>query len=733
MSATPPAAGSLAAGLAGELSPRHLTGTLAAALILYLLVAITTLSMAALVWSGPLAAHLPQALSGILIGVAILVAVISLLSAYGGTIGTTQDAPGVVLALGVAAAVTALPHASSEVRAATAAVLLMIVTLAMGIVYLLLSSFRLGALVRFLPLPVMGGFLAGTGWLLLVGGIGVAVNEPMSMALLAPAALARWLPAIALGGVMFAVARRWSSPAALAAVCALGVVAFYAVMRVLGHEPSSIAAEGWLLGPFPGEPVWRLPLDARMLASVDWHALVAVLPACAPAILIGALALLLNTSALELVIKRDLPHDRELWVHGLANVGSSLAGGMIGYTAISLSSLGHSLSGGRRLPGLLVAALMVLTALLGTAVVSATPRLVMGALLVYIGFELLHAWLLRAWRTMARGDFAVVLVIFGVIAASNFFWGVAVGLVAATVLFVVNYSRVDIVRYTLGGDRLHSRVQRGARQREWLQEHGARLLVFKLQGFVFFGTASKLVDRVRPKLGKDLRFLLFDFEQVGGLDSTALLCFDRLRQDAQRLGIELVVSGLAAHVARAWQLTGATQPRVFADLDHGIEWCEQQLLDEAAVRELTPDDSVRDQLRALARDPEHVDALLARMTRLEVAAGEAIMREGEASDAIFFVESGQFTAQLSRGGGALRLESMRAGSLIGEIGFVLDAQRSAGVTADRDSVVRKLDRQGWQRLVADEPQLASCLHMLLLRLMAQRTIRLTGAVDALQR
>lgn len=723
------------AGLRGELSSKGLLASLTAALILYLLVAITTLSIAALVYAGPLAAQLPRALPGMLVGVALLVGVIALLGACGSATATTQDASGVILAFGAAAAVAALPQATPAVQAATATVLLFVVTLAMGLVYLLLAAFRLGGLARYLPLPVMGGFLAGTGWLLVAGGIGVAMNAPIGSALLAPGAAARWLPALAFGAAMFAVARRWSSPAALAGACAAAALAFYGVMLALGHDSASISADGWLLGPFPAGLTWQWPLEPRTLAAVDWRALAQALPVCAPAILIGALALMLNTGALELVIRRDLPLDRELWVHGSANVASAMAGGLIGYTAISMSSLAHAMGGGRRMPGLLVALMLLATALLGTAAVAATPRMVMGGLLIYIGFELLGEWLLRARRVMARGDYAVVVVIFVVIAATDFLWGVAVGLLAATVLFVVDYSRGEIVRFELGGDHAHSRVQRGARQRNWLHEHGERLQIFKLQGYVFFGTANKLVERLRARLDPETRFVLLDFEHVAGIDSTALLCFDKLRQHAESRGVQLLVCALRPAVERSWQAGAAPRPRSFADLDHGIEWCEQRLLDDAGLGDAHDEAPLREQLLALLHEPQQVDALLERMPRRAIAAGEAIMREGDAPDAIFIVESGQLTAHLAHAGSVspVRLESMRAGALIGEIGFVLNAQRSASVVADRDSVVRVLDRAAWRRMLDEEPALARFLDTLLLRLMAQRTVRLTRTVDALQR
>ncbi|HEX2009594.1 MAG TPA: SulP family inorganic anion transporter, partial [Roseateles sp.] len=404
------------ARLAAEFAPRRLLGSLAAALILYLLVCIMTLSIAAMVYAGPLAALLPRALGGMLVGVALLVAVLSLLSAWGGTIGTTQDGSGVILALGSATAAAALPLATPEVRAATLSTLLLLVTLAFGGLCLLLGSFGLGALVRYLPVPVIGGFLAGTGWLLVMGGLGVAARTGFGWPLLEPGAVLRWLPALALGIAMLVAIQLGRHAALLVVIGGLAALLFYALMGFgLGRSAQELADAGWLLGPFPEQLQWHSPLALQSLMAVDWRALVAALPTTVPAMLIGALALMLSTSALELVVQRDLSTDHELRVHGMANIACAAAGGLIGYTAISVTSIGHALTGGRRLPGMLVALLLLATALLGATAIAAVPRFVIGGLLVCIGLSLLQEWLLQARRGMARGDYAVMLAIFAVI------------------------------------------------------------------------------------------------------------------------------------------------------------------------------------------------------------------------------------------------------------------------------------------------------------------------------
>src|SRR5919198_1450470 len=373
-----------------ELRLHQLSASLHAALMLYLLEIILTLSLSALIFSGRLAAELPYAVSFVLIGGALLVATVTLLSSYGGSIAGAQDKPGVILALAVAAIAAGLP-AGQTTDTLFATVILLVVgsTLAMGLIYLALGVFKLGGLVRFLPFPVMGGFLAGTGWLLTVGGIGVATGMPFGAGLLQPGMLAHWLPAFALCLVSLLAVRRWKNPLALLALLAVAALTFYGVIWSLGIPLTRLTAEGWLLGPFPNDLTWRFPVDPQTLAHVNWQTLVSAIPIAAPALLISVIALLLNASSLELVVKQDVVLNRELIVAGVANLVSGLAGGLIGYPAISFSTLNHTLGNGKRLPGLLVAVLLILTVVAGTTLLSLIPRLLLGGLLIYIGLALL--------------------------------------------------------------------------------------------------------------------------------------------------------------------------------------------------------------------------------------------------------------------------------------------------------------------------------------------------------
>lgn len=142
--------------LKDEFAPQSIVTSLNAALILYLLEFIIALSFTALIFSGKLAFQLPYALSFILVGNAALVAVVTVLSSYGGSMAAAQDTPVAILALAVASLIAALPASvTADQLFATVVVLLVGMTVATGLVYLTLGVLKWGGLVRFLPYPVI--------------------------------------------------------------------------------------------------------------------------------------------------------------------------------------------------------------------------------------------------------------------------------------------------------------------------------------------------------------------------------------------------------------------------------------------------------------------------------------------------------------------------------------------------------------------------------------------------
>lgn len=716
---------------------------------------IIILSFTALIFSGPLAGEAPYGLGLLLAGNALLCACISLLSSFPGTIAITQDAPSAILALAAISVAAALPAGTlPSAQFATLVVMISGATLVTGLFFLLLGYFHLGDLVRYLPYPVVGGFLAGTGWLLLTGAYGVMAGPTGLVNLFHPANLLRWLPGLLLGLALLFGTEHFHSPLALPGIFIAGVALFYLVAVLVGASPAQLSVDGWLMGPFPSGSLWHFPLNLQTFNQVNWTALGSNLAKLAPIPLVSVIALLLNATGLELAARKEFDINRELLVAGAANLLSSLVGGMAGYHTISLSNLNLRATGGKRLPGLVNALLLSLTIFASSSLLAYLPRVALGGLIAFLGLSLLNEWGIQARSRLSMIDFVILLLVLAVIALEGFLVGVLLGLVISVILFVVSYSRVSVVRHVLSGRDFHSRVNRGPFQAAMLEELGDGIYILDLQGFIFFGTANGLLELVRERTLQEghskVHSVLMAFERVSGLDSTGLLGFRKLLQLAQEKSFTLVLAGLSPQLRDQFSRGGlAEQPdilRYFPDLDHAMEWSENELLNtaqearQAALQEKPPQPegkpSEKDLYQALLSiypDPESITRLLDAMQYKTLNPGEYLFHQGEVSDSVALVAYGQVTAKLEDPGREdMRLETMGSGRAVGELGFYKSSPRSAAVVADDESAVYLLDHQNLEQLEREDPEAAYAFHRIIIHLLVERVRHLMRAVEALQ-
>jgi SulP family sulfate permease len=276
--------------------------------------------------------------------------------------------------------------------------------------------------------------------------------------------------------------------------------------------------------------------------------------------------------------------------------------------------------------------------------------------------------LYEASRKPTRLDYFVVLFILAIVGMVGYSEGVAAGTIAAVVLFVHNYSRVDIVSHAMSGADLRSNVDRPVRELRFLREHGDQIFVLHLQGFILFGTATRLLQEVRARSAdggpKRLRFVLMDFRRVTGIDSSAVFCLGKVHQLAHRLGFTLIMTHVAPEVERLLAISGlsptnSSSLRHFPDLDHGLEWCKHVLLSEQQGRQSGTCATLCEQLRDIWPVDVPPERLLPYLEAVRVGKGTRLIRQHDSSECLYSLESGQVTARLELANGAsLRLRSM---------------------------------------------------------------------------
>jgi len=334
-----------------------------------------------------------------------------------------------------------------------------------------------------------------------------------------------------------------------------------------------------------------------------------------------------------------------------------------------------------------------------------------------------------------------MILILVVINTIGFLEGVGLGVVLAVILFAVDYSRINVVKHTLTGSTFHSNVSRPRLHQQLLRRRGDWLYILELQGFIFFGTAQKVLDMIRHRIDdSDLpppRFLVLDFRLVNGFDSSAVLGFAKMKQLTEARGLTLIFTHLSPKMQRQIKkdiLQEGEKPslQVFADLDRGIEWCEDQMLTtfESLDFGATPLSLMKQLERAL---PPSVSAarLMSYFEEKKAEQGEYLIRQAEES-ALYFVESGQVTVQLEDGNGKItRLRTMRSGTVVGELGLYLHQKASASVIADGPCTLFYLPAKKLEEMENDAPEIASALHKFIAGILSERLIDTNDALQAL--
>ncbi len=679
-------------------------------------------SFAALVFTGPLSRHLAPAIAMNLAGQAVLLAGVAWGTSIRGSLGSIGSIPAAIVA--VVGASIAAGLAVADPRAFPTVVAAIVVTSGLvGLALYALGRFGAGELIRFVPYPVLGGFMAGTGWLLLLGALAVLTGSSATLSAAADAGAERWLPGLALGALLVVLVRRSGRVVALPAALLAAVAAFYAVALAAGASLDELRDGGWLAGPFPGDGLWQPWRAVAELPDADWSLVAGELPTIATAVVVAPLALLLNATAGEQLADTDGDLDRELRTTGAANLVAGLLGAIPGHHSIAVSALAQAMTRSARPVGLVAAAVCVLALLGGTALIALLPRIVLGGLLAFVALSFFADWLVDGYRRLPLADFAIVVTILLVVATLGFLAGVAIGLAAAVMLFIVNYSRVDPVRHELSRASFQSNVDRPPRDHGLLRAHGELIQIVELQGFVFFGSAMALLDRVRRRLerGAPPRFVVVDLADVVGTDSSAGSGFARARSVAESAGAQLVITNASDDVWRnleAGGLTVAPEHR-FADLDRGIEWCEERLLAEFAG-ERPASGPAGPGVAAASHDVLDFDRFAAHLERVEVPAGHVVAEEGDDATDVFVVVSGRLTALVDVDGRPLRIRTMSAGTVVGEVSLYLGGARTASVVSETPCTLLRASADALRELERRDPQLAIEFHRWLAARLAER-------------
>ena len=701
---------------------------------------VAAMAFSALIFTGTLAAYLPQGIGIVLFGFLLFAVISTFTASYPVNINTPQDIPIAIIAL---IATTVMATNGKDWDAETTFqfifVTIALTSILVGIFFFILGTLKLGKLVRFIPYPVVGGFLAGTGWLIvkfafiMTAGMGLSLDNVVS--LFDQATLHKWFPGLIFGLIMLISSRYTKHYLLIPVLIAIGITSFYAIMFFYGFSYTDLESNGYLLGPFPEGGLFQgLPL--KYLSDFKWSIFLEQLPAIGTMMILNSISVLFNYSGLEIIIKKDLDLDQELKTTGIGNIIAGLGGAPPGHLSLGGTLLSISIGSKSKLTNIVIALLCALTLFFGSEVLSFFPRIILGGLLFNLGLSFLVDWLYSTWSRVPKTDYTIILLIFLVIGTVGFLEGVITGLLMSVVLFVVSYSKVEIIKHELTGKTFHSNVERSESLKKIIDDSGDQTLILPLQGFIFFGSANRLLERIKLHLQsqneKNLKYLVFDFKQVTGVDSSTINSFNKLRILAELDNFQVLFCNLTPQIISQFEAEGLFADSMdlflkFDDLDHGMEWCEEQIISETTISS----NKQKEEIDEIKLFEEKFADLLIYFESKDINQNTTLIEQGNDPEGLYFIKSGRVTVELRSSNNKIRLKSMGTGTVVGEVSLYLKTQATASVISNTACETYFLSHENFEKLNKEDPERAAELHTYIVKLLSDRLAKSNATIQAL--
>lgn len=699
------------------------------------------LSYALLIFAGPLSPFLAYGIAATFISSAVLAAIVALGSSLPFAIAapdsSTAAVTGILAASLVERVVAANPGAP---LLSPVLITLGLSTVLTGVALCGLGLTRMGRAIRYVPYPVVGGFLGATGLLILMGAIRVITDHPVEFATLTRLtngiALSELGAACAMALVLYLTWHRSRGPFGLPIILIGGVLTAHLAFWITGVSLTEARALGWTFQP-PPQAAFMVPWHVDGLIHYPWFAVPDLLGNLVAVIFVTASSTLFNTTGIEVAVHREANLERELNVTGTANMLTGVLGGYAGCISVSRSVLNFSSGGRGRLSGLTVAALSLLMLAIAPELLGFIPKFVLGGLLLYLGADQLHKWIIESRKRLSKLEYLSLIAIIAIIVVWGFVPGILIGIIIGCATFAFSAARVESIKYSFDGSEYRSSLDRSRDDQEVLLAHGGKIQGLNLQSYLFFGSANRLYQHVKQLLQErpECRYLLFDFKLVTGVDSSAAYSFAQIKRSAADLGVELILvhlSAAAEKVLRSSDFIGEGVS-IIPELDHALEWCENELIaqHQGLAQEAA---NLRDWFAGILDSEDDADALIRRCQRIEVAAGEVIVQAGDPADSMHFILDGRVGIMIpAEDDRTTRVRSLGRYTTIGEMGLVSQAPRSATIQAEVDSVLYVLNTHQFEAIKDEDPALSHKLLTYFVSVMAERLTFANRTIAVLRR
>ena len=626
------------------------------------------------------------------------------------------------------------------VPAGSVVLLLTVLGLLTGIIQFILGRVRVGSVIKYIPYPVVSGYLSGVG-LIIIGSqlpklLGAPEHTSWWQALSSPG-LWQW-QAFTVGAVTVLVmltAPRFIKLVPAAIVGLLAGVLTYFGLALIDQSLLNTADNPLVIGRLPGEVHGLFEAVTGRWLEIGELRVSQVASLVLPAL---TLAVLLSIDTLKTCVVLDAMtrsrHDsnRELVAQGVANVASACVGGMPGAGQMGATMVNLSSGGKTRMSGFFEGVLALIAFLLLGWLVAWIPVAALAGILVIVGVRMIDrkSFSLLGSR-LTIFDFLVIAAVVFTAVTVSLIAASGIGIALAMLLFIREQLSSTVIRRKTFGDQVFARRRRSKEEMKLLEQQGDQTVILELQGSLFFGTKDQLFGALESELEKCTYFIL-DMRRVQGVDVSVAQVLNQIRETVSERNGYLIFTDVPKNLPNGRNIesffqqmkitTDSQHVKVFPRRDDAQVWVEERIL--GIMNQAAEDETLLD-LREMElmkdRKLETVAALEARLETRSYKAGEKIYSVGDRGDRIFFIRKGTVLMMLpSEGTTGHHLATYGRGDFFGGLSFLDGQRRGNEAISQTDTELYMLRREAFDQLKEQHRLFAHNLIESIARVLAMR-------------
>lgn len=442
-----------------------------------------------------------------------------------------------------------------------------------GIFQVLMGIFKIGSLIKFIPYPVISGFMSGIGIIIILLQLFPAVGQSSPKTTLdVVKEIGPALQNINIWALLYTT---------------ITILIIYLFPRITKAIPSTLVALlavtliSVLLNidvPVIGEiPYGFPPLQIGNLLSIDTGLYIDILEVAATLAALGAIDSLLTSVVSDNVTKTKHDSNKELIGQGIGNSISGMFGGLPGAGA-TMRTLVNIRSGGRNRISGIIHSLVLLVILLGLGTYAALiPSSVLAGILITVGIGILDYKGFRHVAKVPKADAAIMIIVLLVTVFLDLLVAVGIGMVMASFLFMKNMS--DVVQEKSGTSSLESLDDLETGLTLGLPEEiKKKVFIKQFEGPLFFGSATSFQSMITSI--PDVQFVIYRMENVPFMDQSGLYALEDSILALEQRNIEVLLCGLQdqprARLERIQLIPGLVSlDNIFAELPDAVKWISE--------------------------------------------------------------------------------------------------------------------------------------------------------------